>query len=188
LNQLVLKWLNPVLLVLFVLIASAIQTSLFNSYPLLYLQPDCILLAVMWVSLKRPFTEGGILTLIFANIAEVHSSATQGVLLLTYMLIFLILKALDRYLLLRQLTSLVSLTLFVSIAWKLLSLGLLLLLGVASNQWRHTFTLLLPGAVMEGVVSIWVFRWLEKFDIVTQRDARSQRSLGDELHLEEEGL
>ncbi len=187
-NQVVLKWINPILLFFFVLIGSAMQTSLFNSYPLLYLQPDCILLAIIWIALKRPFTEGGILTLIFGNIAEVHSSATQGVLLLTYMLIFLALKALDRLLLLRQLTSLVSLTLFVSIAWKLISLGLLLLLGTAENQWRHTLTLLLPGAVMEGIVSIWIFRWLEKFDIVTMRDARSQRAMGDELNLEEEGL
>ncbi len=187
-NQLILRWFNPILLVFFVLVGTAVQTSLFNSYPLLYLQPDCILIAVIWISLKRPFTEGGILTLIFGNIAELHSSTTQGVMLVTYMVVFLALRILDRYLLLRQLTSLVSLTLFVSIAWKLVSLLILVLLGIGENQWRHTFTLLLPGAVMEGVVSIWLYRWLAQFDALTHRDARSRHTTGDEMQLEEEGL
>ena len=55
-------------------------------------------------------------------------------------------------------------TLFVSVFWKLECLGVLHLLGAGANQWRHTLLYLFPGAVVEGCFSIWVYRWLDRFD------------------------
>ena len=79
-------------------------------------------------------------------------------------------------------------TLFASVFWKLTGLGLLYLLGGATNQWRHTLLLLCPGAVIEGAIGVWIYRWLEKYDWVTFKSARAEHLLEDELVLDHEGL
>src|SRR4051812_44363716 len=84
--------LNAPAIVLLVSFAIALQTSLFASYPLYFIQPDAILLVVIWCALRRNFTEGGILTLILANIGEIHSSAPQGLMMICYMMIYLIVR------------------------------------------------------------------------------------------------
>ena len=70
-------------------------------------------------------------------------------------------------------------------------IGILAILGswgLGGNQWRHTLALLLPGAAAEGAAAIWVYRWLEKFDWLTFKNARAQQMMDDELALEGEGL
>ena len=187
-TRVILRMLNSPALVMLVAIAVGIQTSLFASYPFLYLQPDLVLLAVIWCGLKRSFLEGGILTLIFANIAEIHSSAPHGLFLISYMIIYLGVRVAARVLVMPALSSLVILTLCASLVWKLSSLGVLHLMGLSRNQWRHMLVLLFPGAVMAGASSIWIYRWLEKFDWVTYKNERAHQMLEDELQLEGEGL
>lgn len=187
-TRIFLRYFNAPGLILLAIAAIAVQTSLFNIYPFIYLQPDLILLFVLWVALKREFIEGGILTLILAQLAEIHSSAPAGMYFTTYMLIYLIVKGLARYIMIASLTSMLGLTLFASIFWKLSGLGLLHLLGLSDNQWRHTLALLLPGAVMEVVVATWVYRWLDRYDWKTFKDPRARQLLDDELLLGDEGL
>ncbi len=177
----------PALLLLFT-IAIALQTSLFAFYPLNYLQPDIVLVGVIWFALHRNFTEGGILTLLLAEIAEIHTSAPQGLFLLTYILIYLIVRALCKFVAITDLSALVLLSMGASIAWKLLCLFILYLLGISENQWKHTFVLMLPGSVMVGVTSIWIYKCLKWFDWVTYKDTRARKILEDELQLEGEGL
>ncbi len=186
--RLVLRALNAPLLLLLCILGIALQTSLFSFYPLLYLQPDIVLLVVIWCALRRSFFEGGILTLLLADFAELHSAAPQGCFLLAYILIFLGVRAFAQYMVISDLAGLVSLSMGASIAWKLICYEILNLLGAAENQWRHTAALLLPGAVMVGVIAIWIFRWLEKFDWVTYKNARAMQILEDELQLDGEGL
>lgn len=185
-SRLLLRFLNPPALVLAVIFGIALQTSLFSYYPFLYLQPDIVLLLVVWCALRRNFIEGGILTIIMVSLAEAHSSAPQGLFLSSYMAIYLTLRALARYLMLDRLSTLVIVTLFVSIAWKLLNLLILYLLGLSENQWRHTISLMAPGAIVEGICAIWVYRWLERFDWFTAKDPRARQELSEDLQLEEE--
>src|SRR5262245_36686835 len=96
-TRILLRYLNFPALVLLVILGVAIQTSLFASYPFLYLQPDFVLLAVMWCALHRGFSEGGALTLIFAEIAEAHSAAPQGIFLASYMAIYLLVRFAARF-------------------------------------------------------------------------------------------
>jgi hypothetical protein len=187
-TRLLLRALNAPALLLLVAIGVAIQTSLFASYPFLYLQPDAVLLGVIWCALRRGFIEGGILTLVMANVAEVHSASPQGVFLIAYMAVYLCVRVSARVFVMPGLVSLVLVTLASSVFWKLACLGILHLLGVAGSQWRHTLALLFPGAVMEGAVAIWVYKWLEKFDWATYKSARARQILEDELQLEGEGL
>lgn len=179
---------NAPALVVLVLIGISLQTSLFSSYPLLYLQPDVVLLAVIWCALRRDFTEGGVLTLIFAGIAEIHSGAPKGLFLSAYMAIYLTIKGMSKVLVIPGLSVLVGLTLFASIVWKLVILWILYLMDAAENQWRHTLALLLPGAVMEGIVGTWVYRWLDQFDWKTFKNPRARAAVEEGLQLDEEGL
>ena len=71
-TRLILRALNAPLLLLLVTLGVAALSSLFTEYPLIYLQPNLVLIAVIWCALRRPFIEGGILTLIIAENAEIH--------------------------------------------------------------------------------------------------------------------
>ena len=186
--RLLLRWLNAPALVLLAAIGVAIQTSLFATYPLMYLQPDVVLILVIWCALHRSFTEGGILTLIFANIAEIHSSSPQGLFLVSYMAVYLIMRMSARMFVINGLVTTIILTLIGSILWKFSYIITLLLLGTGSNQWRHLLVLLFPGAAIEGAVGIWLYRWLEKFDWVTYKNERARQMLEDGLQLDGEGL
>jgi hypothetical protein len=167
LTRTLLNILNPVILILLVLLGVALQTSLFVTHPLSYLQPDVILLATLWCALYRSFTEGGFLTLAFGNIAEIHSASPQGLFLCTYMLVFLGICALSRYAEVRSSTAFVLLSFFSSFFWKFSSLVLLHFMGLGFNQWRHTLFHIVPGAIMVSLLSIWIYRFLRWVDRVT---------------------
>lgn len=184
----ILRALNPLIFVLLVTIALALQSSLFTWYPLNYLQPDIILLAVVWCALRRDFGEGGMLTLIFAHIAELHSSAPRGLFLSTYMAVFLGIRALSVRFVFTEFNSMVGLTFGASVAWRLAGLGLLYALGEGHDQWRHTLALLFPGAVMESIFAAWVYRGLDLLDMRTFKSAKAERRSEADLVLDEEGL
>lgn len=176
-TRILLKTLNAPALIFLVILGIAVQTSLFASYPLLYLQPDVVLLVVIWISLKRPLTEGGMITLILASFAEIHSSAPQGLFLICYMSIYLLMRAVSKILVISNLASLVILTLIASIFFKSMHLMILYLMNLAVHQWKHTLILLFPGAAMEGIVSIWIYRALDYFDWITYKNPKTQRQL-----------
>ncbi len=186
-TRLLLKWLNAPLFVLLLAYSVALQTTLFMPSPIHYFQPDVVLIAVIWCALHRDFTEGGILTLISGNIAEIHSSAPQGLLMLTYLVIFLGVRLASRLLVIPSRTSLVALTLVTSVFFKFGYISVLYLLGTGSNQWRHLFTLLIPGALSTGLFGHWLFPLLERYDWVTFKNRKSEQLLGDEIRLEGEG-
>lgn len=169
-SRIALRMLNPPIFVLLLIIGVALQTSVFASYPLLYFQPDVILLATIWCALHRSFTEGGILTLILGHIGETHSASPQGLFMLTYMLVFLGICFLARYVEISSLPSLIILTLGSSFLWKIGGLGVLHLMGLGGNQWRHTLLLLLPGAVVTGIAGIWIYRFLAWLDRMTLKN------------------
>jgi hypothetical protein len=80
------------------------------------------------------------------------------------------------------------LTIASSIAWKLIGLLILYLLGGSANQWRHTLAFLLLGAAVEGVFSIWIYKWFEKFDWLTFKHFKVERAMDEELDLDHEGF
>lgn len=187
-SRIILRWLNFPALILLVACGVAVQTSIFSSYPLMYLQPDVVLLAVLWCALRRDFVEGGILTLILAEIAEIHSACPRGIFLAAYMAIYLAVRGASRLMVIPTLASMATLTIFASVGWKLGVFGILKALGSGTSQWRHTLSLLAPSAVIEGAAAVWVYRWLERFDWATYKSARAQQALDDELQMVGEGL
>jgi cell shape-determining protein MreD len=175
-----------------VILGIALQSSLFSSWPFLYFQPDVTLLVVVWCALRRGFIEGGVLSLILAEICEIHSAAPQGLYLLTYILVYFAVRASARFLVVPTLFSYSVLALVSSMVFKLSGLIVLSLLGAGGNQWKHTFTFLLIGAAVEGGLSLFIFRSLDRFDWFTFKNARTEHStdpdMGGELQFNREGF
>jgi hypothetical protein len=188
-TRLLLRALNTPALIFMAVVGVAIQTSLFSFWPLQYLQPDIILLLVIWCALRRDFLEGGVVTLLIARLAEVHSGAPSGVFLITYMLVYLGVRLAARLLVIPDLSSFVLVTLIVTAGAKI-STGLLTqLLGAGGfAHWKHAAIFLVPEALVNGMMGKWVFRWLERFDWATFRNIHAERALDGELQLEVEGL
>lgn len=187
-NASVLRWLNPLVLIASAVLGLAIQTTVFTSYPLLYLQPDLVLIFTIWMALRRDWVEGGLLVLIFSHLQEVHSGGLRGIFLVLNMSVFLALRGSSKLLVMRSLVQLVTATLFVSILWRFALLALLAMLGLGDQHWRHTLTLVLPSAVMEGAVSVWVYRLLERLDRRTLVTGEEEDSLGSTESLEDDAL
>jgi hypothetical protein len=186
-RSLLLRFLNAPFFVLIVAVAVAAQSTLFDSYPLWYFQPDLVLIAVIWCALRRTLTEGGILVLIFASIVEAHSSAPAGFFLCIYMAIFLGIRAFSRFFVISQFASLLVVTISAAVVWKVLVLVLLTLFGRAGAQLYHFFISVLPFAGMEGLMGYWAYKTLDAFDRATTKSERSRQLIEDEL-LVEEGL
>jgi hypothetical protein len=190
-TRILLRFFNLPGLILLTLLGMAVQTSLFSFWPLTYLQPDIFLLVVIWMALKRGLFEGGVLVLIVSDFAELHSAAPQGMLMLCYMTVFLGMRGLARLIVIPNLHSLIMVTLFVSVFWKLECLLVLHLLGAGANQWRHTLLYLFPGAIIEGLLSVWIYRLLDHYDRATFKHVRKEHAAtlsDDDLQLlEREG-
>lgn len=185
-RRIFLRLLNAPGLVVLAAIGVALQTSLFAWKPASYFQPDFVLIFIMWCALKRNFFEGGVLTLIIADIAEIHSSAPQGLFLITYMIVFLAVRLAAKVLVIPGLSSWITLTLSLSVVSRLVGLSVLLALGASLNQWRQTVLTLFPGAVMAGLCGSFMYRWLDKYDAVTFKHVREQ-VLETDLQVENAG-
>ena len=188
-TKLFLKLLSGPLMILLACVLLAFQSSFFLSFPLNWLQPDFMLALVIWFTLKRDFTEGGILTLIVGQIAEIHSSAPSGTLLISYMAIFLGVQLASRLVVIPDFQSWIRLTLYSSIGWRISSLLVLAYLDKAGLQWKHTLLHLLPGAVSTGLAGLWLYPLLDRLDKFTHRNVRQEQQLSDDLRLQEnEGI
>lgn len=188
-TRLFLRFLNSPALVLLALIGVAIQTSFFTFWILPYLQPDTVLIVVLWCALRRSFLEGGILTLILANFAEVHSASPGGLLMITYMMIYLLVRLASRLLVIPDLRSYQWVTVVAGITTKLLSLSIVYLLGMSVGQWDHILRFLIPGALMNALLGHWIYPALNRFDQKTFKYFRVNRSTPisrDEVYLDDD--
>ncbi len=186
-KSLILRTLNAPLFVLMMAVAIAIQSSLFNSYPLWYFQPDVILISVIWCALRRTLTEGGVLVLIFASLIETHSSAPVGFFLCIYMAIYLGIRVFSRFFVISQFASLLAVTIGAALIWKILVVSLLAVFDRAGIHLFHFLITTLPFIAIEGLLGFWFYKVLDSFDRATTKSESSRQLIEDEL-LVEEGL
>lgn len=186
-NRMILRNINFPILIVLTAIAIAIQTSLFNSWPLRFFQPDVVLLVVIWVALHRSMGTGGVLTLIVGEAAELHSSSPQGVFLISYMAVYLTVRAADKLFVLPTQLPMVKVTMACAAFWRLSVMLTMVLLSAAHRDViKEMFVHVVPGAVMAAVFGVWVYRGLEKFDTMTFIHANSENP--DEFQIENLGL
>jgi hypothetical protein len=182
--RLLLRSSNTPALLLIAMIGVAVQTSIFSFWILNYFQPDVLLLLVIWCALRRSFTEGGILTLLIAEIAEVHSAAPSGVFMISYMATYLAIRGSARLLSISDMSFLRLLTLFASVLSKVIMMAVFGLLGGSRLQLQHMIVFIFPTAVVNGLLGQYFYLWLQKLDWVTFKNTRAERLLGDDLQLE----
>ncbi|MEK6706752.1 MAG: rod shape-determining protein MreD [Bdellovibrionota bacterium] len=183
-TRLVLKTLNFPGLILLTAAALAVQSALFSPWPLRYLQPDAVAILCIWCAFRRNFTEGGILTLISGEMAEIHSSATQGVHLMGYMLVYVSVRAADRLFVLRTLKSYVIVSILAIFGLKLFNMLVGNMLGMPANPTKFALPLAMLRSIVQGGLGFWIYRWLEKLDHFTYRSAEAGRADDDELLLD----
>ncbi len=188
-NRILLRMANAPLLYLMACLLVSIQSSLFLSFPLNWIQPDLLLALVIWVALKRGFIEGGVLTLLLGHLLELHSSSPQGTFMVSTMAVFLLVRLAAQIMILPNFQSWIRLTLVASIASKGVGLLVLVVLEKAGLQWKHTLIHLLPGAVTSAVAGTWIYRALDRLDHLTHKDLRREQRLSDDFRLlESEGV
>lgn len=190
-GPIVLRYLNPIFLVLLALLSLSIQTTLFSSYILRFLQPDIIVILVVWMSLRRKITEGGVLTLIFAYVAEINSGSTKGLLLISYLYVYLLIRLMNRYLLLGATHKLFSVTIFCSLAVMAAQWIVLKLLNINIFSWTNIARSFALSTLSTALFGLWVFPLLEKLDQLTYRYTPSEIDDSEENHehyYAEEGL
>ena len=185
-NRLILRFLNLPILLFLTAMAIAVQSSLFTPWPLRYFQPDFVLLVVIWCALKRGFGEGGLITLAIGEFAELHSAIPQGIFLVSYMSVYLAIRAADKVFVLPTETSMVKVTMASSGVWHLAMMISLALISPTRQLWRQMFVHVVPSAVMAALLGVWIYRGLEKFDLVTFKNTSAENV--DEFQIENLGL
>jgi hypothetical protein len=183
-----LQLLNAPLLLLAITLGISVQTSLFSAWLVSYFQPDVILPLVIWCSLRRSFLEGGILTLIAANIGEIHSAAPSGLFLVSYMALYLGARFGYRIFVFRTLSSLSGLALVCTLLFHSLEQLLLVLLGSNTGLLQHALLTGCLHALVEGLLSYWIFKFLDWFDWVTYKNPRAEQALDSEFQFNLEGF
>lgn len=184
-TRIFLRLLNAPILFLLACLAVAFQSAFFLAYPLNWIQPDILLLMVIWLGLKREFTEGGVLTLLLGHLAEIHSSSPSGTMLVSYMATFLLVRFSSRLVVIPHHRDWIRLTLAASVVWKLCSLLVLDYLDKAGLQWRHTLAHLVPGGIATAALGHWIYPAFDAFDRATHRNLRLEQRLSDDLKLAE---
>jgi hypothetical protein len=180
--RILLRTLNAPILIGFVILGIALQTSLFNAWPASYFQPDTVLWIVIWCSLKRNFEEGACIVLIIAEIAEIHSAAPQGTWMLCYMAVFLILRAISQFTLIPTFFSYTSVTCCAFFLLKISHFLVLNLLGSHINE-QH-FSFMATTAAVETLAAPWIYRHLHQFDVLTFKNPQADREETSPLNTE----
>ena len=182
----ILKFLNiPGILIIATLLMT-IQSTFFTSYPLSFFQPDGVFLILIWISMKREFTEGGIMTLMLGYCMELHSASPRGMYLTNAMIIFLLTHFMYRNFQVKNRKTLVLIGGSLSVLSRLNILFILFLLNKAENEWQYTLRLLMPTAIIHGALIPFVFQFLHKFDIWTLKNPNAEHQHEQDFYLDEE--
>ncbi len=187
-NSLVLRSLNPIFLLLLFIVTLAIHSALFNFSLLRFLQPNITVAMVIWFALRRNFLEGGVLTLIIAEICEIHSATPQGFFLIQLMLVYLILRLADKYLVIPQTHGWAVLAAIVATGIQLLNLLSFYWMEIGSSP---LLALVVRAPIAVGTTSLasyWIFKGLHKLDWVTFKSAQARAAADEELLIDSEGF
>jgi cell shape-determining protein MreD len=181
-----LKALNFPGLIVIALLFQTLQSTLFTNRFFSFFQPDAVLFLVLWVAMKRDFIEGGFLALLFGYSVELNSGAPRGLFLTNYIFIFLLAKLLYKNFHILNKWALALVGASAAVFSRLDILFILYLLNKAENQWFHTLQLLAPTALVHGVLIIYVFRFLHKYDMWTLKNPEAEHRFERDFYLDEE--
>ncbi len=168
------------------LLALTLQSTLFNHPSIAFFQPDFLIFFTLWVAIKRSFIEGGILTLCFGYLVELHSAAPQGFYLCTYMTIYLAARFLYQQFQISNGKVLALVGIVFAVFMRLLVLFILYLLNRSDNAWHHTLQLMAPTILSHSLLIFLTFKILQRFDNWTLKNPDAERHHERNFHLDGE--
>jgi hypothetical protein len=177
------RGLNFVLIALVCLFLCAFQSVALKLPLLIWLELDLLLLVVVYLSLHRAFLEGTLLVLVIGRIAEIHSGALMGVLMASYLAVFLAILFTKELFLVGTSFSSIILAIAGGVIWKLAFLVLAHRYGFFANAWLSSLEFLLPFLLSLGLFARPVFAALSRIDQWTKldRDSDSHGLAGEEF-------
>ena len=182
----ILKMLNIPGILIIAMLMMTIQSTFFTSYPLSFFQPDGVLLLLIWISMKRNFTEGGIMALLLGYSMELHSASPKGLYLTEAMFIFLLTHFMYRNFQVLNKRTLMVIGAGLSVLSRIAVLFILFILNKAENEWQYTLRLLAPTALVHALLIPFVFQFLHRFDIWTLKNPNAEHQHEQDFYLDEE--
>ncbi len=165
-----------------------IQSTMFGVGILRYLQPDFVLLIVLWLSLKRSLNEGAIFVLILGYLAELSTSAPRGLLMSVYFSIFLAARLVHQQLQVIRPKTLALVSGVCGVMSKIGILFILYLLNKAENQALMTLKLVIPHGIVQALLGPFAFQFLLRFDQWTLKAPGSYQQYHQDHQLDEEWI
>lgn len=148
----------------------SIQTTIFGSFPLSFIQPDIVLLMAVYFGFRRGLYEGGLLVALFALGAEAHSSSGEYFFFTLYLYAFVIAKMLSRSVLVPDMASSMGIVATLALFKRL---GVILLLGTygqSSGVWWSFLTHVVPSVLAQTALTPLLFSWFTRLDMRTWKD------------------
>lgn len=166
--------LNIFLVTMLGLLLTSLQSVFLKIPTLSWLELDCILLIVVYLSLHRGLIEGTLVVLLLSRVLETHSGAPEGVLTICYLSVFLVLLFTKELFLVGTSFSAILLSMVGGFVWKLGFLILGLQLGYFSNVWKSSLQFIIPYMLGLAVFSRVVFSLMKLLDTFTHYDIASE--------------
>jgi hypothetical protein len=162
------------------------QSHFFETMPLSYFQPECVIFFAVWFALKRELLEGGILILFAAYITELHSAAPKGILMAAALTVFLALRLVNNTVQLTSRAQLVVGFAFSAILYRVMVLVGLSFLNAFHNDVWTTVRLLGPTTLTHAALALPFLKLFQKIDQGTLKDPRSAVRMESDFYIDEE--
>jgi hypothetical protein len=167
----------------YLLIAAAVatlQSTIFGYFPLNYGQPDLMLILAVYFGFRRGLVEGGIYMVLGAMVLEAHSSAGNNYFLTVYLYAFVIAKVLSRMVVTPDFFSSIGIVAGLTLAKRLTMVVLIGMRGHVDNGLKNFLIYLVPGLLVQALLTPVCFAWFTKLDLKTYKDEHAE----DELRFE----
>lgn len=159
--------LNFILLLFLAIVLCAVQSVVLRLPVLSWLELDCLLLLVVYIALSRNLVEGTVLVLLISRIMEIHSASPVGVLLISYLFVYLAVLFTKEMFLVTSTVSSILLAMGAGLVWKIVYLFMASEMGFFANVWKSSLVWLVPYLIGLGLCSRPVFALLGKLDTYT---------------------
>lgn len=170
----ILRKVNFIIYLLIAVFAAIVQSTIFGYFPLNYLQPDILLILAVYMGFRRDIVEGAVFISIASIVLEAHSAASNHFFLTVYLYTFLIAKVVSRTVVVPDFFSSIGIVAALTLVKRI---GLLILIGTqghAANGLKHFFIYLIPGLLVQALLTPLCFRWFTSLDLRTYKDEHSE--------------
>ena len=170
----ILRRLNFLFYLILALIAIAIQSTIFSYFPLNLLQPDFLLILVVYFGFQRSILEGSFLTASAALFFELHSSNGKFFYLAIYLYVFLISKLLSKTLVTPDSVASMGIVAALALFKKIGIAVLVTIYGRGVNGLFYYVLHTVPYILVQALLTPVCFNWFRSIDLRTYKDEHAE--------------